>query len=298
MNSHEYETQQSKGVNVAVQASYSGLFSAGGGFNMDASQREAASNFANSVTTKTITVGAAPPANGDAMTWASEVKDSPVPTAYKLSSIDELFTEKQMGHLNIDYKRIRGLITKTQTSYCHNLQKNGKVETCENLVAGIEMKNTRLFKHYKELAVESVSHCIETCLQEVDCEATTFCQTCKSTDNGYKTCYLYKQNGYMSSASKDEKWQSNIYSEKIKSQIEFIDTGVVGSQRGFENPDDGKHADVSTCYKLCMEDAYCVAYSHCECPEKKDPCKMYSKEHLTSLERESGTNTYFISSRS
>lgn len=103
MESTSYEAKQSEGVDVAVQASYSGLFSAGGGFNMGSSQKQAASEFSMLVTTKTITVGAAPPANGDTMTWASEVKNSPVPTAYKLSSFEELFSDRFMRQLNIDY---------------------------------------------------------------------------------------------------------------------------------------------------------------------------------------------------
>ncbi|XP_060576710.1 uncharacterized protein LOC132734026, partial [Ruditapes philippinarum] len=92
MESKKYETQSESGVNVAVSASYSGIVSVGGGFSMDSSQKEKASEFSKSVETKTISVGAAPPANGDAMTWASTVKDSPVPSSYKLASIEELFT--------------------------------------------------------------------------------------------------------------------------------------------------------------------------------------------------------------
>ncbi|XP_045214069.2 uncharacterized protein LOC123564498 [Mercenaria mercenaria] len=106
MSSKKYETQSEKGVNVAAEASYSGLFSVGGGFSMDSSQKQAASDFSKSVETKTITVGAAPPANGDAMTWASTVKNSPVPSKYRLSSIEELFTEKYINptklHVNLN----------------------------------------------------------------------------------------------------------------------------------------------------------------------------------------------------
>ena len=40
-----FQSQRSKGVNVAVQASYDGLFSISGYFNMDSTQQEVASNF-------------------------------------------------------------------------------------------------------------------------------------------------------------------------------------------------------------------------------------------------------------
>ena len=45
MASQQYETMSEKGVNVAVSASYSGLFSVGGGFNLDTSARESAKRF-------------------------------------------------------------------------------------------------------------------------------------------------------------------------------------------------------------------------------------------------------------
>ena len=48
--------------------------STGGSFKMDQDEREAASEFSKSVETDTITVGAPPPADGDAMKWASTVK--------------------------------------------------------------------------------------------------------------------------------------------------------------------------------------------------------------------------------
>ena len=50
---------------IISQASYSGLFSAGASFSLDKEQQEAASNFSKMVETSTITVGAAPPSNGN-----------------------------------------------------------------------------------------------------------------------------------------------------------------------------------------------------------------------------------------
>jgi len=49
MKASTFQSQRSKGVNVAVQASYDGLFSISGGFNMDSTQQEAASNFSKNV---------------------------------------------------------------------------------------------------------------------------------------------------------------------------------------------------------------------------------------------------------
>ena len=69
-----------------------------------------ASNFQKSVQTSTITVGAAQPSNGDALTWASSVQENPVPIKYSLSAIHNLFTERYSKHLpevNIDIVRER-----------------------------------------------------------------------------------------------------------------------------------------------------------------------------------------------
>ena len=95
----KYEELRSKKVSVEAQASYSGAFSVGGGFSMDKEQRSAASNFQKSVQTSTITVGAAPPSNGDALTWASSVQENPVPITYSLSAIHNLFTERYSKNL-------------------------------------------------------------------------------------------------------------------------------------------------------------------------------------------------------
>ena len=59
---------------------------------MDSEQRSAFHNIQKSVGIGTITVGAAPPSNGDAMTWASSVQENPVPIKYTLTPIHNLFT--------------------------------------------------------------------------------------------------------------------------------------------------------------------------------------------------------------
>ncbi|KAH3885872.1 hypothetical protein DPMN_009870 [Dreissena polymorpha] len=298
MSSTKYESETKRGVNVAIQASYSGLFSAGGGFGMDSEQRQSASAFSQSVETKTITVGAAPPSNGDAMTWASEVKTSPVPTSYKLSSIELLFTKRYMGKMNVDYDRIRTNIDTNKLRYCSYLRDEGKVDSCDDLVAGVELKKTKLHNHYKETQVGLSSECVETCLEDVECVGATICTNCTSNDIHYNTCYMFKENGNNAYSVRAElpTWQSNIFSEKLKSQIKFSDTRINGVARGFENDDD-KKANLTTCLKLCIQDAHCVAYTHCDCPDKVAQCTMYSKVSISGLERDEGTTTFFITSR-
>ena len=53
---------------------------------------KAVSEFQQSVEMSTFTVGAAPPSNEEAMTWAASVQENPVPTLYTLSEIHHLFS--------------------------------------------------------------------------------------------------------------------------------------------------------------------------------------------------------------
>ena len=93
VESSKYEKMKSSELSVEAKASYSGLFSVGGGFGVSKKQQEAASEFQENSVTTTISIGAPPPYNGDAMTWASTVKDTPVPVDYQLKPIHELFNE-------------------------------------------------------------------------------------------------------------------------------------------------------------------------------------------------------------
>ena len=131
----KYESLREKDVSVEAQASYSGLFSVGGGFSLNSKQRSAASNFQESVETSTITVGAAPPSNGDAMTWASSVQENPVPTKYSLSPVYDLFTEKFAKLLpGIDLNAMRQRLINTSRNYCWILKKKGKIDSCDNSI--------------------------------------------------------------------------------------------------------------------------------------------------------------------
>ena len=131
----KYKELREKSISVEAQASYSGLFSVGGGFSMDSEQRSAASNFQKSVETSTITVGAAPPSNGDAMTWASSVKENPVPTKYSLSPVYDLFTERYAENLpGIDLNAMRERLMNTSRNYCQILREKGQIDSCDNTI--------------------------------------------------------------------------------------------------------------------------------------------------------------------
>jgi hypothetical protein len=301
MKSEYYEKERTNSVDVKVAASYSSFLhnvNVEGGLHT--SQKDKMAQFRENVETKTITVGAAPPENGSELSWASVVKSSPVPTSYKLLSIEELFTDTFMASISIDYKQIYNKIKKYKMEYCLYLQKKGEVESCDDLVAGTELRNTRILGHYKERAVSSVSDCIEVCLQEIQCEAVSFCTTCSKRDNHYKTCYLIKNKGKRLAVSKSDNpnavWQSNVFPGKIRSQLHISRTSINGVPRGVENEED-KNADLQRCKELCIEDAHCSAYSYTHSDDKVTRCQMYSTDLINSLQTEDYTDTFFISAR-
>ena len=297
MSASTYKTEKENGVNVAVSASYSGLFSVGGGFSMDSSQRESASNFQKKVETRTITIGAAPPANGDALTWASTVKESPVPVSYDLSSIEELFTEtfmgnQQMGKYDINYRTISKNIEDNKRKYCEVLKAKGLVDNCADLSAGLRIKNTIIHHGWFDKEVlSSIGKCIDKCFKTNNCVAIDFCVGCVSSDSSYDICYMYDEI-QSKRAGNNEKWETAIISPKIKQQMIFDNTAVIGIERSLDNGTDV--TTVRQCFAACLDDLFCAAFTFCECPDKDKPCTLYSDGHIT-LHQESGTSTHFIS---
>ena len=297
MSASDYKTERENGVNVAVSASYSGLFSVGGGFSLDSSQREAASKFQKKVETRTITIGAAPPSNGDALTWASTVKESPVPVRYDLASIEELFTNTfmdspQMRKFHIDYESISKHIVHTKSKYCEVLKGKGLVDSCADLTPGLTIKNTRIHNGcFEKLVLSSVGKCIDECFKRSNCIAINFCVGCVGSDLSYNTCYMYDENK-SKSAEEDTKWESTIILPEIKQQMILQNTAVNGIERSLING-----VNVTShrqCYAACLDDLFCVAFTFCACRVKDKQCTLYSDGHLT-LFKESGTSTHFIS---
>ena len=146
MSQSTYEKLKKSSINVEAQASYSGLFSIGGGFSLDKEQSEAASAFSKSVETTTYTVGSTPPSNGDAMTWAASVDQNPVPMLYALAAIDILFTEPFIKDLprGFDYNVARGKLKNASQLFCQDIKGKGMIHSCD---ARFELKSEGLDIH-------------------------------------------------------------------------------------------------------------------------------------------------------
>ena len=127
MSKSLFQKESSKGISVSSLASFSSWFflSIESSLRMTKEKIEAAQQFLSNVEIKTISSGAPPPANGDTTTWASTVKETPIPVAYKLESIENLFTERYMKGLGIDYVNIKKLIESGKETYCKSLVEKG-----------------------------------------------------------------------------------------------------------------------------------------------------------------------------
>ena len=303
IESKKLETMAEEGVNVAVAASYSGMFSAGGGFSMDQSQRESASNFQKNVEKKTITVGAPPPPSGDAQKWASMVQDSPVPVSYDLVSIEEIFTETYMGGLEVDYEQIRKKIGSDdmKQKYCKKLQADGLVDSCEPLSPGLELKSTRLRGHYRVIMADR-STCIEECMAQIKCVGISLCQNCgENKESKYLKgrCYLYQEgSGNVDNAGeKDSRWVSILFLPKISKSLRFAKTTITGIDRLGAKDETRTYQN---CWKKCYDDEQCVAFNFRNSDSRvvNKHCRLYAERRITGLEKETsyakGT-TYFIS---
>ena len=174
VESSKYEKMKSSELSVEAKASYSGLFSVGGGFGLSKKQQEAASEFQENSVTTTISIGAPPPYNGDAMTWASTVKDTPVPVDYQLKPIHELFNEHNdaltryfsPSKIEIIKNKILGISSR----YCRMLGMKGFNVQCND-------DSILKVKHYapKSLSGDRITMnltldaCIDECLKRKNC---------------------------------------------------------------------------------------------------------------------------------
>lgn len=300
MTQRDYARLITTGVDINLAASYYGKFSISGSLDLSVSQQTSVQTFSEIVKTTMIPVGVSPPADGNAFTWASKVKDNPIPTAYKLTSIENLFTEKYMKTYNVDYDKIYKNIVNFKLEYCSFLRNTGLTESCDNLVPGTLIENTRLDGQYRETAVSATSDCIDTCLKDTQCVAVTFCTSCSSSDSSYMTCYLFEEISETPLSIKTTKpnvvWQTTIFSEKLVSAIRLSNVRITGIPRTLEK-ESSSRLDRNKCKAVCVEDAYCTAITFDENAALDLQCNMYQKEMITGLNIQTGVDTYFFSTR-
>ena len=286
IKSSKKSTLQSSEYSIAAQASYSGAFSVGGGLKLDGTQKAAASNFMKNVETETITVGAAPPANGDALEWASNVANSPVPVRYKLQSIENLFTKAFMSDLNVDLPTLHANILNTKDSYCELLKAQGKIQSCNKLVERNHiMRNTKLTG---DLVTVTSNDCVQTCKQRVNCVAVTETRgKCILAIQGTGTkCW---------GAEFDENYKAVAVFSSVATAPQdslFVNTKIIGSAR--ESFSGGSFGD---CRNRCKASKLCAAFTYCTCRERRYQCVLYAADRMFSLTTDDGSSTVLLSKK-
>lgn len=297
MSSTTFRSQVKKGIDIALQASYSSLYSAGGGFSMDSSQQEVASAFSKSVETTVIAKGAAPPANSDAMTWASDVKENPVPMKYELQPIVKLFSEGYMKGLDVDFSAIANNMKNFQFSYCNYLKSLGQVYSCVHVYPGIILDHTLTLGYpYISKKISVVDDCFDLCVEQTICVAASICSYC-TVD---RICFLFNKSANfivskgidLPNYKDDWNWTSVVFSEKIDYSLRFRDTAVIGiSQSSKAIQSISKQIE---CHNECIKYAFCVAYTFCQCPSLSVHCELYGADTIIHLHPYVGKSTYFV----
>lgn len=294
----ELTKMESSGVNVAVSASYSGSVSVGGGFNMDSKSRKQASDFSQKAETRIITVGAAPPSNGDATTWASTVQQNPVPTEYDLDEIENLFSEQFMGELNIDFVKIQNHLKALKMRYWESVKRQAGVDDFKfDLEDSIIVPNWKIEGRYVEGHL-SYGDCFRVCKgMGQECVGLSFCADCG--ERGQSLCNVFDSNFRSSDVKFDEKWQTIVVSGEMN-----LNSVAVSEMSG--DPTDTMLTNIQgssgsaafgtaqrDCRKKVKRSQEAVAYTFGYIfNDLFALCKVYGSKKTLLLERKENCNTY------
>jgi len=129
ISSSAWTKMTSEGITVSAAASYSALVKVGVK-TMTNDQKEQASTFDSSKTDwKIISIGSAPPVDGNVVSWAQNCYNNPMPITYSLDSIVNLFNSDFLpSNANLDT-----LSTNVQSAlddYCDYLKSKGSLLSC------------------------------------------------------------------------------------------------------------------------------------------------------------------------
>ena len=297
MNTSTFDTLSKESIGVAVQASYSGLISVGGGFSFDSDQQEAASKFSKSVETSTVTVGSAPPTNGDALTWASVSKENPVPIRYSLKPIADLFTDKFFdSDSDINYSLVHTRLQNAPKKSCELLQSKGVALSCVNRdtlrtseVVTISGGYPRLTNGETEFVntfyVRGQNDCEPMCSSNRECFGYTSVDTTASVDGNGGSCAVIKDSHRVYEWSDSTTDNFTLYFNKM-----VIDMPLRGKVPKVYDRSTNPHTVFYAYYSfLSLTDIMSNRFKDCRQICIRDPlCKAlrFGKCHQSSVERQ------------
>ena len=191
------------------------------------------------------------------MTWASTVKDTPVPMSYKLESIEELFTKRYMSNYDINYDKINGRIREMKLPYCNYLRDQGETDSCIDLIPYIEIEGKEINGSLgKTPAGVSKSTCINLCLSNDErIEAEFF------TDDG-----ICEMNHHETSHTISTNLEAMlmIFTSKLKlseRNLVFTDAKIIPDV----NCRSSKNVNrIDDCHAECDNDQVCMVFTFCD----------------------------------
>ena len=290
MESGSFDTLSNEKIGVAVQASYSGMVSVGGGLSLDSEQQEAASKFSKSVETSTVTVGSAPPSNGDALTWASVSKENPVPIRYSLKPIADLFTDKFFdSDSDINYVLVHTRLQNAPKLSCELLKSKGVALSCVNTNTLRPSEVVTISGGYPKLAVTGQNEkentfyingeggCEPMCSSDKGCFGYTSVDRTASVDGSSGVCavMVLTERFYVWHESTSQTF--TLFLNKMKSDMSFL--GKVPkvyddstdphtkyyAYYSYLNQFDAVADGTIECRKICVRDPLCKAFRYGKC---------------------------------
>ena len=242
------------GVSLKARASLGAFASFSTKTKLSGGKEKAVNQFRELAETSTVSIGAPPAANGDTLTWASKVKENPVPTKFEMVGIENLFSQTYMEGLGVDYLAFFKTLSssKTKRGYCEYLSKKGDVASCKELEGYVKMKTVSLgWTQYKLSSNLDEQTCISSCLDDSRCFAAT-------SDDPSSLCWLYSNGSH--TASKVEKRNTYLF---IDSMFIYDANFVINNAKttAVKRKELEKENVTATCGNECKEDPMCAMYS-------------------------------------
>ena len=329
MKSSTFETLSKESIGVAVQASYSGMVSVGGGFSLDTEQQAAASKFSKSVETSTVTVGSAPPSNGDALTWASVSKENPVPIRYSLKPIADLFTDKFFdSDSDINYSLVHTRLQNASKKSCELLKSKGVALSCVNtntlrtsevvtISGGYPRLPTGETEFVNTFYIKGQGGCDQICSSDRECFGYTSVDSEGSETGSSGSCAVVKDTNRMYEWYNSDKHSFTLYLNKmendlpLKGKVPMVYDSSPGEHKiyyayfTYLRLTDTMSNRFKECRQICVRDPLCKALRFGKChqtnPKSQPFCARtcYIFHDITNLKSETNTITdtefYFVS---
>ena len=223
--------------------------------------------------------------NGDAMTWASTVKDTPVPVTYKLESIEELFTDIYMDGYGItNMGTIKDRIKDLKPKYCEYLYEKSETDSCLDLSPYIEIKGKEMhmWSGHSPHGV-SRSTCIGMCMLNEKCIEVDYKEGEGICDMNHHTPGQgITQHGIQNSPDDT----IIIFTTKLRlsrRNLVLTNVKVIEKIPPRSSHDTFRYFE-SQCQEKCDEDPICAVFTFCDTTVARrnttHTCLLYSENSL------------------